>query len=217
MIDASSLAACNASASCARAAPIPNVRATSKMAMRIKRPSFACWSALQAYGLRARMKPCELPVLGPDPAHRAAARAHHHRLGLDRAVAESYPLEQRAGGDAGCGEQAVASHHVLDPVFLARVLDAHPGGALALFVGVEHEAPLHLAADAGERCRGEHALGRAADAEIYVNAGRLRVGGMNDAGDIAVRDEPHGSASAAGRCDKIGMARPVEDERGDVF
>src|SRR6516165_5103113 len=101
--------------------------------------------------LRTQMKLRELAVLGPDPAHRAAARAHHHRLGLDHAFAETYPLEQRAGGDAGCREQAVAPHHVLDLVFLARVLDAHPGGALAFFLGVEHEAPLHLAADAGER------------------------------------------------------------------
>src|SRR5215469_1065609 len=99
--------------------------------------------------LPAQMKLPELAVLGPDPAHRAAARAHYHRLGLDHALAEPYPLEQRACSDAGCREQAVASHHVLDLVFLARVLDAHPGGPLALFLGVEHETPLHLAADAG--------------------------------------------------------------------
>ena len=37
--------------------------------------------------------------------------------------------------------------------------------ALALLLGVEHQPALHLAADAAQRRRRQHALGRAADAE----------------------------------------------------
>jgi hypothetical protein len=46
-------------------------------------------------------------------------------------------------------------------------------GALALFRRVEDQAALHLAADAAQRARRQHAFGRAADAEIDVDAGLL--------------------------------------------
>src|ERR1700722_17055240 len=74
----------------------------------------------------------ELPVLRHDAPHGAARRAHHHGLGLDDAVAESDAAQHAAVGDAGRREQAVAAHHVFDQVFLARVLDAHLGGARSL-------------------------------------------------------------------------------------
>ena len=81
------------------------------------------------------------------------------------------PAQHRAVGDAGRGEQAVAAHHVLHLVVLARIGDAHLGGALALLLGVEHQPALHLAADAAQRRRRQHAFRRAADAEIDVDAG----------------------------------------------
>src|SRR5580704_6049478 len=74
----------------------------------------------------------ELPVLGHDTPHGAARRAHHHGLGLDDAVAEPDAAQHAAVGDAGRREQAVAAHHVLDLILLARILDAHLGGALTL-------------------------------------------------------------------------------------
>ena len=48
--------------------------------------------------------------------------------------------------------------------------------ALALLLGVEDQPALHLAADAAQRRRRQHAFGRAADAEIDVDAGLRRVG-----------------------------------------
>src|ERR1700719_4665914 len=54
----------------------------------------------------------------------------------------------------------VAAHHVLDQIFLARILDAHLGGALALLVGVDDQPALHLAADAAQRRRRQHTFGR---------------------------------------------------------
>src|SRR5262249_59942884 len=107
------------------------------------------------------MKLLALAVLGADPAHRAGNRAHYHRLGLDRVLAEAHAVEQRAVGDAGCCEQTVALDHVADLVLLARVLDAHRGGTRALLFGIEHEDALHLAADATQRRRGEYSFGRA--------------------------------------------------------
>src|SRR5882757_8855221 len=100
----------------------------------------------------------ELPVLGPDPPHRAGNRAHHHGLGLDHVLAELDASEQRAIGDAGGGEQAVALHHVGDLIFLARIADPHLGRARALLFGVEHEPALHLAADAAQRRRRQYTL-----------------------------------------------------------
>ena len=86
-------------------------------------------------------------------------------MGDDRAPAEADAGEQVAVGDAGRGEQDVAARHLAHVVFAVEVGDAHAARALALLVGIDDQAALHLAADAAERRRGEHALGRAADAE----------------------------------------------------
>src|ERR1700728_475494 len=111
----------------------------------------------------------KLAMLGPDPADGAACRAHHHRFSLDHILAEQYPAQHAAVGDTGRGEQAIAPHHILDPVCLARVLDAHFGDAFALFVGIDDQPGLHLAADAFERRRRQNAFRRTADAEIDVD------------------------------------------------
>ena len=55
--------------------------------------------------------------------------------------------------------------------FLFGIGDAHLQGALALVLGVEDQPALHLAADAAQRRRGQHAFRRAAGAEIDVDAG----------------------------------------------
>src|SRR5216117_3462932 len=100
-----------------------------------------------------QMKFLELPVLGENAPHRAGDRAHHHGLGLDDLLAEAYSPQHGAVGYAGRREQAITLHHVLDLVELARIIDAHLGGALAPLLGVEDETALHLAADAAQRRR----------------------------------------------------------------
>src|SRR5579862_6310797 len=148
----------------------------------------------------------ELAVLGDDAAHGAGGRAHDHGFGLDDAVAEAHAAQHAAVGHAGRREQTIAAHHVLDLIFLARVLDAHLGGALALLVGIDDEAALHLAADAAQRRRREHAFGRAADAEINVDAGFARLGGMDDPGHVAVGDQTDRRADLAHCRDDVGVA-----------
>ena len=81
------------------------------------------------------------------------------------------PVEQGAVGDAGRGDDDVALGELLHAVFLLRIGDAHLVGALALGLGVEDQPALHLAADAAQRRRRQHALRRAAGAEIDVDAG----------------------------------------------
>src|SRR5450756_2265363 len=110
----------------------------------------------------------ELAVFGLDVTHRAGDRTHHHGLGLDHVLAELDARQQRAGGDAGRGEQAVAPHHILDAVDHARIGDAHLGRARAVLLGIEDQPALHLAADAAQRRRRQHAFGRAAGADIHA-------------------------------------------------
>src|SRR5260370_35551931 len=130
----------------------------------------------------------QLPVIGLDVAHGPGDRAHHHGLGLDHVLAELDAREQRTVGDAGGGEQAVASHNVFDAVDHARIGDPHLAGALALLFGVEYQPALHLAADAAQRRRRQHAFGRAAGADIHIDPGIVRVGAMEDARDGALGD-----------------------------
>src|SRR5262245_6276998 len=80
-------------------------------------------AARRLSGTRAiliQMELLVLPVLGPDPAHRAGHRAHDYGLGLDHVSAELHAAQHRAVGDPGRREQAVSAHHVLHQVFLAR-------------------------------------------------------------------------------------------------
>src|SRR4249920_3530881 len=90
----------------------------------------------------------KLAVFGLDVTHGAGDRTHHHGLGLDDILAEFNPRQQRTGSDPGCGEQAVAPHHVLDAVNHAWIGNTHLAGAVALLVGVEDQPALHLAANA---------------------------------------------------------------------
>ncbi len=83
--------------------------------------------------------------------------------------------------------------------------------ALAPLLGVEDQPALHLAADAAQRRRRQHALRRAADAEIDVDAGIAGIGGVDHAGDVAVGDQLHRGAGLAHAGDQVGVARAVED------
>ena len=68
----------------------------------------------------------------------------------------------------------------------------------ALVVVAEHQPRLELAADAAQRRRRQHAFGRAALADIDVDAGRLGIGRGDHARDVAVGDQLHGRAHASG-------------------
>src|SRR5215204_1445333 len=57
----------------------------------------------------------------------------------------------------------------------------------------------------------------AAAAYIDIAAGAPGVGGVDHAGDVAVGDEAHRTASLAHRSDQVGVARAIENEGGDVF
>jgi len=48
---------------------------------------------------------------------------------------------------------------------------------------------MHLATDAAQCCRRQHALGSAAGPDIHIDAGIFRIGAVNNAGDVAVGDE----------------------------
>ena len=79
------------------------------------------------------------------------------------------PAEQRAVGDPGGGEDAVAAGHVLERVDAVEVLDPPAPRAAALVVVAEQQAALDLPADAAQRGGGEHAFGRAARADVDVD------------------------------------------------
>ncbi len=106
-------------------------------------------------------------------------------------------------------------HHVLDAVDQLRIGDAHLVRALALLLAVEDQPALHLAADAAQRRRRQHALGRAAGADIHVDSGIIRVGAMNDARHVAIGDQPHRGAGAADAGDDVGVARTIEHQDRD--
>ena len=74
---------------------------------------------------------------------------------------------------------------------------------------------LHLAADRAQRRGREHALGRAADAEIDVDAA-VGPRGRDHAGDVAVADQADAGARLADLRDQLLMARPVEDQRDQI-
>src|SRR3974390_425290 len=80
----------------------------------------------------------KLAVLRVYPAHRTRNRAHHDRLGLNDVAAELDTSQQVAIGDAGGGEYAIALHHFRNAVLLARVLGAHLGRTLPLFLSIEY-------------------------------------------------------------------------------
>src|SRR3981081_955446 len=71
--------------------------------------------------------------------------------------------------------------------------------ALALLIGVEHQAALHLAADTAQRGCRQHALGSTTGTRTHTNIDTaiFRIRGVNDAGDVAITDQAHGGAGAA--------------------
>ena len=109
-------------------------------------------------------------VVGIDAPHRAAARAHHEALGRHAAGVEADPVEQRAVGDPGGGEEAVVTaHQVVDG---EHRTDVEPGGLdrRPLVVVAWPQPALDLATHALQGGRRDDALRRAADAHQHVDA-----------------------------------------------
>ena len=75
--------------------------------------------------------------------------------------------------------------------------------------------PLDAAADALQRGRGDHALGRAADAVQQVDAG-LRPRGRDRGRDVAVADQVHARAGLAQLADQLLVALALEHDDADV-
>src|SRR4051794_3336525 len=100
-------------------------------------------------------------MLAADPADGAGRGAHDDAFGRDAVRPALDPLQQRAVGDTGGREDAVALGEVFEMVDAVEVLDAPFRRPLLLVVVAEQEAALELAADAAQSRGGEHALRRA--------------------------------------------------------
>ena len=112
-------------------------------------------------------------------------------VGGDMRAVEPDARQHRSVGDPGGGEHDITGGKLGKLEFMVGVLDPHAPRPLPLLGLLQHQPSLHLSADAAQRRRRQHALRGATDAEIDVDAGIL-VGGVDDAGDIAVADQPDG-------------------------
>ena len=88
------------------------------------------------------------------------------------------------------------------------VAEVERGAALVVVAGPE--PALDRAAEALDARRGDHAFGRAADAEQHVDAG-VAPRDRDRAGDVAVLDELDARAGLAALADDVGVALAVED------
>src|SRR4029078_11158383 len=158
----------------------------------------------------------QIAVLSVDPARGPRLASHRHSMGRDHVVAETNTFEQRAVGDAGRGKFQVTGDHVRNRIFALEILDAGGFCPLALFLVGMPKMTLHLPANAAERGCCEDALRCAADTHIDVDAGILRLRGVDDARNGTVADQANGGAGFASRFDQPAMARPVEDAGGDL-
>src|SRR4051812_41407818 len=85
--------------------------------------------------IRARL----VAVLAAHPADGAGRGAHDDALGRDPVAAPLDPLEQRAVGDAGGGEDAVALGEILEVVDAVELGHAPARGAGALGIVAEQQ------------------------------------------------------------------------------
>ena len=84
----------------------------------------------------------------------------------------------------------------------SRSSTPHLAARRALVVVAEQQPALELAADAAQRRRREHALGRAARAHIDVDR-RVGIGDRDHPGDVAVGDQHDAAAEAAQLGDQL--------------
>ena len=155
-------------------------------------------------------------MLADNAADGSRTGAHDDRFRGDAAaLAALDALEQRAVGNPGRGEDAVALGHVLEEIDAVEVLDPPAPRAPALVVVAEQQAALDLPADTGQRGGREHALGRAARSHVNVDRG-LGIGGGDDPGDVAVGDQHDPATDRAQLGDHRGVARAIEHAGNDL-
>src|SRR6185503_599309 len=99
---------------------------------------------------------------------------------------------------------------------LRLVAVAHALATGPLLVVAVLEAGLDLAAEAAHGGSGDHALRGPADAHDRVHAGALDRA-ADRGGEVAVGNELDARARAPDLGDEVGVARPVEDDHGDVL
>ena len=102
-------------------------------------------------------------------------------------------------------------HRVPGGQFIQRVGATEIGnacflGAFAFVIIAEHEASKHLATDALQGCRCEHAFRGAALANIEIDAG-VRVRGGDHASHVTIRDQGNPGANRTQALDDPLMAR----------
>src|SRR4051812_22838608 len=132
-------------------------------------------------------------VPGGDVADRARARAHADRLGVGRAAGVAHALEHLAAGDAGGSEERVLAP--AEAVLVEHLVEVVAGvdRGVALLVAARPEPAEDLSAGALDRRRGQHALGRSADAPQEVHGGALGDGRQRRR-HIAMGDQPDAGA-----------------------
>ena len=100
------------------------------------------------------------------PPDRPALRAHDHGMSDGSSAEETSSLEEVAVGDPrGCEHHVLAAGQVGKTVDPIDVDNTHLFGALDLTVVTGLEAPLHIAAQATDPRRGDHAFWRPTDTD----------------------------------------------------
>ncbi len=166
--------------------------------------------------IASRSQPWAWRALGLDPADGAGGRAHHHCFRLDPPPRNLTPFSMPPSVTPVAAKNTSPEARSLSRVLAVDVGDAERCARARVVVLQRHQPALHLAADAAQRRRRQHAFGRAAGADIDVDAGFLRCHRVDDAGDVAVADQPDRGAGRPHLGDQLGVARPVEDAGGDL-
>src|SRR4030095_8589402 len=119
-------------------------------------------------------------------------------------------------GYTGRGEHDVAPRQLFDLKFFLYISDAHPLGALDSLVVARRQTALELAADAAQRRRGEHSLGRPADTQEQIDAG-FRFGGGDGSGYVAIANQANACSRFAYFLDDRLVARPRQNNYGEIL
>ena len=126
--------------------------------------------------------------------------------------------QQAAVADAGRAEQGAFAHHqviaAIDPRQILRRV-AWPAISASMGFVVEPHADLHVAAQALERGRRQHRFGRAAVADIEVDAG-VRQEGATAAVMSPSETIRRPAPACADVANNVGMPRPVERHHHQV-
>src|SRR5712691_1368340 len=150
-----------------------------------------------------------------------------------RAIAraeETHATHQRSVSHTGGREDDfLARRKIVSIVSLVRIADAHrlqtlddlSRGRHFVFVyaesfRIENQTRLNFSVQTLDRRGGQHSFGRAADTDTRVNI-CARYRRRNSGREIAVRDQTNARAGGAGVVDYLFVARPIQNDHGQVF